>query len=109
MQKREESWRKKFQELYSKIVKQKIPVLGSPDAEVNCRWRNGERSSPNRFFRSFQEGPHSTLKEDEFYDAIDQSLDRLDRETDDYRISVSIALMLEKNNDQSRKILAENE
>lgn len=27
--------RKKFQDLYMKIVKQKIPALGSPDAEVN--------------------------------------------------------------------------
>ncbi|CAF1376338.1 unnamed protein product [Adineta ricciae] len=72
MQKREDIWRKKyekelerrkkFQDLYGKIIKQNIPALGSPDAE---------------------EGPHSTLKEDEFYDAIDQSLDRIDRETDD--------------------------
>lgn len=37
----------------------------------------------------FKEGPHSTLKEDEFYDAIDQSLDRLDRETDDFQRAVS--------------------
>ncbi|CAF3526585.1 unnamed protein product [Rotaria sp. Silwood1] len=79
MQKREEVWRKKyekeserrkrFQDLYTKIVKQKIPALGSPDAE---------------------EGPYSTLNEDEFYDALDQSLDRLDRETDDLQFSVSI-------------------
>jgi len=38
---------------------------------------------------SFQEGPYSALKEDEFFDAIDQSLDRIDRETDDYQRSVS--------------------
>ncbi len=30
------------------------------------------------------------MKEDEFYDAIDQSLDRLDRETDDLQRTVSI-------------------
>ncbi|CAF3787568.1 unnamed protein product [Rotaria magnacalcarata] len=79
MQKREEIWRikyekelerrKKFQDLYTNIVKQNIPALGSPDAE---------------------EGPHSTLKEDEFFDAIDQSLDRLDREVDDFQRSVTI-------------------
>ncbi|UJR16210.1 hypothetical protein I4U23_003120 [Adineta vaga] len=74
MQKREDIWRKKhekelerrkkFQELYSKISKQKIPIFGSPDAE---------------------EGPHSTLKEEEFFDALDQSLDRIDRESDNYQ------------------------
>jgi collagen type IV alpha-3-binding protein len=79
MQKREDIWkkkhekelerRKKFQDLYMKIVKQKIPALGSPDAE---------------------EGPHSALKEDEFYDALDQSLDRIDREMDDFQRTVSI-------------------
>ena len=37
----------------------------------------------------FQEGPHSTLKEEEFYDAIDQSLDRIDRETEDFQRTVS--------------------
>jgi hypothetical protein len=44
MQKRDDVWRKKydkelerrkkFQDLYTKIIKQKIPALGSPDAEV---------------------------------------------------------------------------
>ncbi|CAF2884877.1 unnamed protein product [Rotaria sp. Silwood2] len=60
--------RKKFQDLYTNIVKEKIPALGSPDAE---------------------EGPYSTLKEDEFFDALDQSLDRIDRETDDLQRLVS--------------------
>ncbi|CAF2634698.1 unnamed protein product [Rotaria sp. Silwood2] len=78
MQKREDVWRKKyekelerrkkFQDLYTNIVKEKIPALGSPDAE---------------------EGPYSTLKEDEFFDALDQSLDRIDRETDDLQRLVS--------------------
>jgi hypothetical protein len=27
--------RKKFQDLYSKINKQQVPLFGSPDAEVN--------------------------------------------------------------------------
>jgi hypothetical protein len=30
------------------------------------------------------------LKEDEFYDALDQSLDRIDREMDDFQRTVSI-------------------
>ncbi|CAF1492216.1 unnamed protein product [Adineta steineri] len=74
MQKREDIWRKKydkelerrkkFQDLYSKVNKQKIPAFGSPDSE---------------------EGPHSTLKEEEFFDALDQSLDRIDRDTDSYQ------------------------
>ncbi|CAF1108615.1 unnamed protein product [Adineta ricciae] len=74
MQKREDIWRKKyekelerrkkFQDLYSKVNKQKLSAFGSPDME---------------------EGPHTILKEDEFYDALDQSLDRIDRETDSYQ------------------------
>jgi hypothetical protein len=36
-----------------------------------------------------KEGPHSTLKEDEFFDAMDQSLDRIYRETDDFQRTVS--------------------
>ncbi|CAF0861154.1 unnamed protein product [Didymodactylos carnosus] len=72
MQKREDIWKKKYekelerrkklQELYAFTVKHKIPALGSPDAE---------------------EGPHSTLKDEEFFDALDQSLDRIDRETEE--------------------------
>ncbi|CAF4247928.1 unnamed protein product [Rotaria socialis] len=87
MQKREETWRikyekelerrKKFQDLYTNIVNQKIPALGSPDAE---------------------EGPHSTLKEDEFFDAIDQSLDRLDREADDFQRSHKFILISTSSN-----------
>ncbi|CAF3843602.1 unnamed protein product [Rotaria magnacalcarata] len=78
MQKREDVWRKKyekelerrkrFQDLYNQINKKKVPAFGSPDAE---------------------EGPHSTLKEDEFFDALDQSLDRIDRDIDKYPISVN--------------------
>ncbi|CAF0840962.1 unnamed protein product [Rotaria sp. Silwood1] len=80
MQKREDIWRKKyekelerrkkFQDLYTKMNKQKIPAFGSPDAE---------------------EGPHSTLKEEEFFDALDQSLDRIDRENDKYQFSSKLS------------------
>ncbi|CAF4744840.1 unnamed protein product [Rotaria socialis] len=83
MQKREDIWRKKyekelerrkrFQDLYNQINKKKVPVFGSPDAE---------------------EGPHSTLKEDEFFDALDQSLDRIDRDIDKYPISSTIIISL---------------
>ena len=79
--------RKKFQDLYGKIIKQNIPALGSPDAEVN----HLQEIQFHSLIVLFQEGPHSTLKEDEFYDAIDQSLDRIDRETDDLYRSVSNA------------------
>lgn len=34
----------------------------------------------------FQEGPHSVIKEDEFFDAIDASLDKLEKEEEDVRI-----------------------
>lgn len=47
----------------------------------------------NYFLLILKEGPHSTLKEDEFFDALDQSLDRIDREIDKYQISVSIDLL----------------
>ncbi|CAF1005099.1 unnamed protein product [Rotaria sordida] len=80
MQKREDIWRKKYekelerrkklQDLYSKTNKQKISAFGSPDAE---------------------EGPHSTLKEEEFFDALDQSLDRIDRENDKYQFSSKLS------------------
>ncbi len=69
-----------------KIVKQKIPALGSPDAEVNIH----VLIYFTRFLFFLQEGPHSALKEDEFYDALDQSLDRIDREMDDFQRTVSI-------------------
>ena len=42
------------------------------------------------FFLFLKEGPHSTLKEDEFFDAVDQSLDRIHDETDNYQRLVSI-------------------
>jgi len=32
-----------------------------------------------------KEGPYTCLKDDEFFDALDQSLDRIDRETDNYQ------------------------
>jgi hypothetical protein len=34
------------------------------------------------------------LKEEEFFDAIDQSLDRIDRENDDFQRSVSIFILI---------------
>jgi hypothetical protein len=45
-------------------------------------------------FFYLKEGPHSALKEEEFFDALDQSLDRIDRETDNYQRLVSIRLLL---------------
>jgi len=76
IQKREDVWRmkydrelerrKKYQELCARISHDKATAFGSPDVE---------------------EGPRSTLKEDEFFDAIDQSLDRIDRETDSHQRS----------------------
>ena len=79
--------RKKFQDLYSRINKQKIPAFGSPDAEVN-----ESKNLSDRFYFIFvlKEGPHSSLKEEEFFDALDQSLDRIDRESDSYQRLVSI-------------------
>jgi hypothetical protein len=42
------------------------------------------------FLFVLKEGPHSSLKEEEFFDALDQSLDRIDRESDKYQRLVSI-------------------
>jgi collagen type IV alpha-3-binding protein len=94
MQKREEIWRKKydkelerrkkFQDLYSKTNKQKIPSFGSPDAE---------------------EGPHSTLKDDEFFDAIDQSLDRIDRDIDNYQRSSKSKSTVHKSKNQGNLVV----
>jgi collagen type IV alpha-3-binding protein len=94
MQKREEIWRKKydkelerrkkFQDLYSKTNKQKIPSFGSPDAE---------------------EGPHSTLKDEEFFDAIDQSLDRIDRDIDNYQRSSKSKSTVHKSKNQGNLVV----
>lgn len=42
----------------------------------------------------FQEGPHSVIKEDEFFDAIDASLDKLEKEEEDVRICTRGVFML---------------
>lgn len=73
MAQREEAWRKrlekeverrkKYEEAYRTLLEQKQHLtatkLGGPD---------------------FEEGPHSVIKEDEFFDAIDASLDKLEKE-----------------------------
>lgn len=72
MSQREETWRKridretekrkKYEEAYKTLVKEKqipVPAFGGPD---------------------YEEGPHSKLNEDEFFDAIDSQLDQLEKE-----------------------------
>lgn len=73
MNQREESWkrrlekemerRRKMEELYRQAIneaqKQRPVVLGGPD---------------------FEEGPHSAINEEEFFDAVDASLDKMDHE-----------------------------
>lgn len=71
MNQREDAWRKRFEretekrkrlsEAYKNVLSErpKQIVLGGPD---------------------FEEGPHSMLNDEEFFDAIDATLDKLDRE-----------------------------
>ena len=84
--------RKKYQELCARISHDKATAFGSPDVEV--RHDSSLLFFVNFIFSFVQEGPRSTLKEDEFFDAIDQSLDRIDRETDSHQRSVNIFFFL---------------
>jgi len=61
-------------------------VFGSPDIEVkiNIDLINHSFIGVLCFF-FVKEGPYTCLKDDEFFDALDQSLDRIDRETDNYQ------------------------
>ena len=43
---------------------------------------------------SLQEGPHSVIKEDEFFDAIDASLDKLEKEEENVSTMLSIAIFV---------------
>lgn len=80
MTQREDSWRrrldkeserrKKAEDLYRQAhveaqQQHKTVVLGGPD---------------------YEEGPHSTLHEEEFFDAVDASLDKLDSEEEKHRV-----------------------
>jgi len=83
MQQREEHWRKKFEkeiekrkkfeEMYrdSKKEKQKKILVDGPD---------------------FEEGPHSSIKEELFYDAIDNSLENLEMEEERRILSRQISV-----------------
>uniref|UniRef100_A0A646QCI9 Ceramide transfer protein n=1 Tax=Hemiscolopendra marginata TaxID=943146 RepID=A0A646QCI9_9MYRI len=73
MSQREESWKrrlekeierkKKLEEMYKQVINEaqqrRTIVLGGPD---------------------FEEGPHSAINEEEFFDAVDASLDKMDNE-----------------------------
>jgi len=59
--------------------------MGGPDCEVSnfilynfCI--NSVQTQVNRFLLFVQEGPHSAMEEEEFYDAVELGLDRLDQE-----------------------------
>lgn len=80
MTQREEAWkkkldkecerRKKYEEAYRSLLEQH-----------NKQQQNTSRlQGPD-----FEEGPHSVIKEDEFFDAIDASLDKLEKEEEDKR------------------------
>ena len=53
--------RKKIEDVYKSVMveRHKPIILGGPD---------------------YEEGPHSMLNEDEFFDAVDATLDKLDKE-----------------------------
>ncbi|XP_052794048.1 ceramide transfer protein-like isoform X2 [Mya arenaria] len=78
MSQREDAWRrrlereverrKKYEDAYKNLLEQH-----------NIQQQNVTRlAGPD-----FEEGPHSVIKEDEFFDAIDASLDKLEKEEED--------------------------
>lgn len=78
MSQREEAWRKKldreverrkkYEEAYKNLLEQ----------------HHKEKQNATRIAGpDFEEGPHSMIKEEEFFDAIDASLDKLEKEAED--------------------------
>ncbi|CAD5111456.1 DgyrCDS767 [Dimorphilus gyrociliatus] len=90
MNQREEAWRKrldkemekrkKYQEAYKQelLREQQVP-------------KTGLFSSPD-----YEEGPHSKLKEEEFYDAVEAALDTLDRDEEVRKQRIAIVPSEEK-------------
>ncbi len=100
MSQREDVWRKrtskevekrkKMEEYFKQALKEaqqsKKTVVMGPDCEVRFRFKillHTLNNPPTQIFDYYfliQEGPHSALKEDEFYDAVELGLDRLEAE-----------------------------
>ncbi|XP_073998879.1 ceramide transfer protein isoform X1 [Rhodnius prolixus] len=68
MRKREELWRKGLEKEHSRVIKLEKHI----DA---LRVKHGPLTGPDQ-----EEGPHSTLGEEEFYDAVETGLERIEEE-----------------------------
>lgn len=54
---------------------------------------------------SFQEGPHSTLPEDEFFDAVESGLDKIE---EDRKLRVRLRLQSQQVNKKKKKQISEH-
>jgi collagen type IV alpha-3-binding protein len=99
MHQRDESWKrkldkeiekkKKINEAYTNLLKEKanITVINGPDFEVYLIM---SMSSIIIIIVIIKEGPHSQIKEEQFFDAIDNTLDNLELEEERVRNSFLI-------------------
>ncbi|XP_046403313.1 ceramide transfer protein isoform X1 [Ischnura elegans] len=86
MEKREESWRrrlerevekrKKAEELYRLTRQHTAQVIQQRQRESHAR-RSLAHGGPD-----FEEGPHSALNDEEFYDAVESALDKIEEEAE---------------------------
>ncbi|XP_045156184.1 ceramide transfer protein-like isoform X1 [Mercenaria mercenaria] len=81
MSQREDAWRKKLEKEVDRRKKYEDAYKTLLE-QHNKQQQNASRlAGPD-----FEEGPHSVIKEDEFFDAIDASLDKLEKEEEDKRL-----------------------
>lgn len=102
MTQREEQWKKRLEkehekkraaEDHSKRISAELEETRRALAEVQLELqKNCARINPNQEQQviliggpDYEEGPHSMIKEDEFFDAVDAALDRCDQQEEDMR------------------------
>lgn len=102
MSQREEQWKKRLEkeqerrratEAHSKRIGAELEETRRVLAEVQLELQKNyvrQKSSPEQQViliggPDYEEGPHSMIKEDEFFDAIDAALDRNDQQEEDMR------------------------
>jgi len=73
MSQREDAWRKKLEKEGDRRKKYE-------DAYKSLLEQTKQQTAARLGGPDFEEGPHSVIKEDEFFDAIDASLDKLEKE-----------------------------
>ena len=83
--------RKKVEELYKQTLEelrlaienkshQQMPILGCPNVQYQQQISAESKRILMMGGPDYQEGPHSTIGEDEFYDAVEAGLDKIDEE-----------------------------